>query len=666
MSEEIASLYAKIGADVSGFKQGMEQVKTSLTGIGGKIEGLRNSFTELNAAMGIATQFIGAVKHGYDAVITSTVSYAAQVRELSRLIGASAEESSKLIEIADDLGISYAALSRGMTAAIRQGLSPTVDGMAKLIEQYQALPTAIQRSEFLLKNFGRAGAELGPLFERSAESIRSMGEEAQRTGLTMSTEGVASARMYEMALDSLNDVIEGLKRSMWDLVGPGINVMLRYVKDFMSLSWGSDFFGSYAKSWEMVGKFISGGYAREYYNDLRNEIWSTGKGLNALAGENNDLASSASDASSKINEQAKAIQWVGSVSSTAYPALQKLADATKDISGPRYQWDFTGTVSKMIQEKYASDKYGRSLAPKTQFMKRPGWKTAELEGADEDLYPDILPRSKASWSYDPAYGGWYQKGYGTRINRYIRPWTRPGGDLAGVPGGGVGVAGLSASGLGRLSGETSKLAGDQGFGGAKNAAQGFNDILKKMTDETFDPAIEKIGKLKAIVAGIKDGFKAAAEQAKALAEQIESIPKSFSREYNMTFNTTYNETYNTTYNTSGGSGGSSSSGSGGSGWGGNQGGGGGGGSGGGRPGMPGTGGGGALRTAEVYIPGTTTPSDNAGRARGGGTSNASTMIDQRMQNNITNNIYNPQANALANALVRRATFGRINQAMGVS
>jgi antitoxin component HigA of HigAB toxin-antitoxin module len=84
---------------------------------------------------------------------------------LGRTIGATPEEASKLIQAADDVQISYETLTTALEAAIRKGVEPTIEGLGGLADQYNAIQDPIERTKFLMDNFGRSGADLAPLME---------------------------------------------------------------------------------------------------------------------------------------------------------------------------------------------------------------------------------------------------------------------------------------------------------------------------------------------------------------------------------------------------------------------------------------------------------------------------------------------------------------------
>ena len=143
--------------------------------------------------------------------VVDTVKYAESVRDLSRALGVSAEESSTLIQVADDLKIPIDTLKMGFKKALMEGVQPNIEGIKGLAVQYQQLTSPVEKAQFSMQYFGRAGLELNKILELTPGELDAMAQSAQDAGLIMSGEGVQAARDYEIALDNLEDSAMGLK-----------------------------------------------------------------------------------------------------------------------------------------------------------------------------------------------------------------------------------------------------------------------------------------------------------------------------------------------------------------------------------------------------------------------------------------------------------------------
>lgn len=212
MGEKIASLYAAIGV------QGLETVSKDLSGLADGLKKSQKEFsglTDVTEALAVpmagAAAGIAAVAGAIAITAGATVEYAGQVDDLGRSLGVSAEEASKLIQVADDAKISYEQLSVASKELIKNGIQPSIENIGKLADEYNAIQDPVQKSQFLLEKFGRAGLQMGKLLEQGSIGIKSAADEAERLGLVMSQGDVAAAEKLRLAWDDLGDSAEGLK-----------------------------------------------------------------------------------------------------------------------------------------------------------------------------------------------------------------------------------------------------------------------------------------------------------------------------------------------------------------------------------------------------------------------------------------------------------------------
>jgi len=160
------------------------------------------------------------------------VDYAAQVRDVSRSLGASAEESSRLVQVADDVGISYSALTTSLKMAQKDGIDPSIDGLAKLSDQYLALAPGVERTQFLLDNFGKSGAEMGKLLEQGGAGIREMSA-AMDESMILTQEALDQARDFEIAQDAMNDTWDAFT---YQVAPPLVNAMTDIINHYRDIS----------------------------------------------------------------------------------------------------------------------------------------------------------------------------------------------------------------------------------------------------------------------------------------------------------------------------------------------------------------------------------------------------------------------------------------------
>jgi hypothetical protein len=230
MSQKIGSMYYDIGANTTSLKTSLTESKSGLLGLA---KGFLPAIAGAAAFASGVKLLSGAIKD----TINDTADYGMQVRDLSLLIGSSAEESSKLIQAADDVFISYETMSKAMQAAIRLGVQPTITGMGELSDQYNAIQDPIAKSKFLMETFGRSGADLAPLMKLGAAGIKALGDEAEKTGLVMDEKAVESAIRYKESLDNMQDTVDGLKTRFGLL---GMTMATEVINNVMDMTDATD------------------------------------------------------------------------------------------------------------------------------------------------------------------------------------------------------------------------------------------------------------------------------------------------------------------------------------------------------------------------------------------------------------------------------------------
>src|SRR3989337_993381 len=167
---------------LGGMKSGLDGTLKSLTGFG------LSTFT----ALGAVTALAGGIKK----VVNETVENGKQVDDLSRALGTSTEEASKLIQNADDLRIDVGSLQTAFRIALKQGILPSVDGLKDLGAEYKALKTPAEKAQFALKTFGRSGLQMQKILELDAKALDEMAKSAEEAGLVMSRDSVEATTAY--------------------------------------------------------------------------------------------------------------------------------------------------------------------------------------------------------------------------------------------------------------------------------------------------------------------------------------------------------------------------------------------------------------------------------------------------------------------------------------
>lgn len=187
------------------------------------VTGVSLGFATAAGAAGAAVS--GLIKFMSDAV-NETVAYATEIDNMSRLLGLSTEETSRLVQASDDLFISQETLTSGLQAATRKGIDVSIEGLKRLADEYNSLPAGVTRSKFVLDTFGRSGAEMGKLMEQGAAGIDAA-TAAIADNMIITQKSMADIMNYKRSVDNLNDSWQGVKYTVGSTVIPQLDLLFR-------------------------------------------------------------------------------------------------------------------------------------------------------------------------------------------------------------------------------------------------------------------------------------------------------------------------------------------------------------------------------------------------------------------------------------------------------
>jgi hypothetical protein len=208
-----------------------------LKGIGGSTEQAMKkasmSITDFRSSYQIATDAVRVAGQVWNATGKKFIDYAEQVKNLSRNIGVTATDASKLIQIGDDVRISYESMSTAMKIAQKQGIDVSIDGQTKLADKYKSLAPGVERTQFLMKTFGRSGLEMGKLLEQGGAGVTKMSAAVEKN-LILNEAAIKKSDDYQKALDQLQDSLHGVAIEMGGVLVPAaqaaISVILADIK----------------------------------------------------------------------------------------------------------------------------------------------------------------------------------------------------------------------------------------------------------------------------------------------------------------------------------------------------------------------------------------------------------------------------------------------------
>jgi hypothetical protein len=313
--------------------QAFKTLDTEFDRLTNKARSMTDGFMNIKAGFDMVGDIAGKVIQVFNDVTSSVIEYGDQVDTLSRLIGASAEESSKLIQAADDVKVNVETLQSALEVAIRKGISPTIEGIGKLSDQYRAIQNPIERSKFLMDNFGRSGADLARFMELGSQGMRDAGLEAEKLGLVLDRAAIERVRQLERAVDDMNDKWDAGKLKMGLEVVPVVNSFLE------TMLRADDAVQEHRDSWVSMIPYLSEAY--NLYLLIREAIGVAGDEAEKSAKEFEEAAKQAASFQS----------YAGSVPVVGHGRTYRAGE------GPAYPWSESNPTG------YVLDRMGNRTYP---------------------------------------------------------------------------------------------------------------------------------------------------------------------------------------------------------------------------------------------------------------------------------------------------------------
>ncbi len=270
MASTIGKVRAVFTASTSGLTAGVNSAAASMRRMEASVASLRGPLNSLVAIQG--AQLFGS--------IASTVSQYAQ--SLAGLVGSTTEAVSAQNDLAARLGLTYAELSgltlagsmvgvsmdqiggamtraqvafsnaaagsRTATAAFeRIGLSVADLNGLSAEQQFEAiaqaiseLPTEAERAAAAVRIFGRAGAQLLPLFNEGAAGIQAARAEADRFGLSLTNAQAGNVDTMGDSFDRARAAIQGVINQVVAYLAPAVTSVTTAFSDLIGNVGGAN------------------------------------------------------------------------------------------------------------------------------------------------------------------------------------------------------------------------------------------------------------------------------------------------------------------------------------------------------------------------------------------------------------------------------------------
>ncbi len=380
----IETLSLFIDAKTGGAVRDIQTLGKSVGGVGGNMDATtaKGGFLEKQMkSLGLTSvttgtlMVAGAVAGGLalgklagDAVQT-TLKYTSTVRDLQRVTGASAETSSRLVAVFDDLEISQEAAAKGFFKLSREigannsnlgefGVqTKDAHGKTRDLEQilldvadaYTHTEDKGRKAALVQAAFGRGGQEMLPILEKGRKGIEDLFANVPDSQI-FNQEELDAARRYELAVDNLKDAFDELQIMVGNELIP---VLTDVINAIATITRGAGQLNDAINSVTGISVIGAGLQSLAIGPKL---IGSLGDALGIGSHHSDEFA----DAQKRVAEASKAVKDAveseGLHSRATRDAQKELAAAKEDLEGK------TRTLTKALDTENTSTQTAMSLA----------------------------------------------------------------------------------------------------------------------------------------------------------------------------------------------------------------------------------------------------------------------------------------------------------------
>lgn len=187
------------------FSNFMSLANAALTDSSISTADLEKSYAELGTSMARLGETIAvALVQMVQEAIKVTDEYNGQIRDLSLVSGEGAEATSRFIQVLDDYELTAEDAMTAAKALKEKGLSPTIDTLAMLSDEFKKIKDPAERMAFVQENLGKGGAKWVNVLNQESDALRKAAASID-PWLVKTDEQIKKAEISRLALDELGD-----------------------------------------------------------------------------------------------------------------------------------------------------------------------------------------------------------------------------------------------------------------------------------------------------------------------------------------------------------------------------------------------------------------------------------------------------------------------------
>lgn len=350
------------------------------TKVQGDSKPLVKSLTDIKSGLDMAAnayqQIAQVAADAFDETINKAVDYNLSIRTMAQNLGLATDETSRIVQVMDDFGVSSEQLQTALQLAVKNGFAPSIESIAQLADEYNSIQDPVQRAAVLTEKFGKNWSVLTPALREGGDRIREAADSIDDS-LIVTKDAADAAENYRRALDDLQDAITGVKIGIGNDLIPIVTEALKLFGRIGELTSGDSMAGMNSGiAWQVA-----------LMEREKEQLWGVREEMEKI--KDLDMAGPIAETGTAIDETAQA-------AARARAAFEELAFVT----GGEVTEEFENYQDK---QKDLTEKLGELKSKLDETSKRTPWKTddianlkKEIEGVNQALWDNQAAQAAAN------------------------------------------------------------------------------------------------------------------------------------------------------------------------------------------------------------------------------------------------------------------------------
>lgn len=208
----------KLGGTTGKTQSAWGKLKTDVPGLSSVLNLATNPIVAVTAGLGAAAALVKSS-------VGDWVNYNTQIKEMSQVTGLAADETSRIVQVADDWAISIDTVQTALSLMNKNGVTPSIDNLADLADKYVNSTDKTEFAAEATKLLGRNYAALIPMLAKGGDALRAQAA-AVDSNMIATEDTIKVTEEYRLAVDTLGDTWTGVKNVIGADVLPVLNDLL--------------------------------------------------------------------------------------------------------------------------------------------------------------------------------------------------------------------------------------------------------------------------------------------------------------------------------------------------------------------------------------------------------------------------------------------------------